>query len=93
MPKKRKPKAKIPVTVRIDFENRRVDEFISQAEAARQLDVSRATVSFLVSSGRLRSETIAGRRVVLVEDVVAYKPTRPGPKPGKKGKAKKVTKK
>lgn len=82
MPKKRKDQGKIPVLTVIDFENRRMDEFISQAEAARQLDVSRATVNFLVSKGKLRSHVIAGRKVVLVEDVLAYNPTRPGPKRG-----------
>lgn len=88
----KKRKDKIAVHTIIDFENRRMDEFISQADAARQLDVSRATVNFLVSNGRLRSHVIAGRKVVLVEDVLAYKPTRPGPKKGS-NKPKKLAKK
>ena len=82
MPKKQKPSRGISVITSINFESRSVTEFISQADAARQLDVSRATVNFLVSSGRLRSEVIAGRKVVFVEDVLAYKPLRPGPKKG-----------
>ncbi len=82
MPKKPKTEHSVNVLTIVDFENRRVTEFISQAEAARHLDVSRATVNFLVSKGRLRSEVIAGRKVVYVEDVLAYSPARPGPKKG-----------
>jgi excisionase family DNA binding protein len=92
MPKP-KPEAGIPVLVRIDFENHQVTEFISQAEAARQLDVSRATVNFLVSKGRLRSANIAGRNVVMVEDVLAYTPIRPGPKKGSVAATRKASKK
>lgn len=87
------PRIGIPVTVKIDFENNQVIELVSQAEAARQLDVSRATVHFLVSSGRLRSADIAGRRFVLVEDVLAYKPIRPGPKKGSAKPKKKMASK
>ncbi len=82
MPTKRKKEAGIPVFTVINFQEHSVTEFISQAEAARQLAVSRATVNFLVSKGKLRSAIFAGRRVVVVEDVLSYKPIRPGPKPG-----------
>ncbi len=85
MPKeKRGTKKTVQVFTQVDFEKHKVTEFISQAEAARHLDLSRATVNFLITSGKLRSAEFAGRRVVFVEDVLAYKPTRPGPKKGEK---------
>ncbi len=86
MPRKRKPDKGVNVFTLIDFEKHQVTDFISQAEAARQLDITRATVNFLVSSGKLRSAEFAGRRVVFVEDVLNYKPIRPGPKKGAKSR-------
>jgi len=93
MPKKRKPKKGVEVLTVINFENRSVTEFISQAEAARQLNLSRATISYLVSEGHLRSHDFAGRKVVLIEDVLAYKPRRPGPKKAANKSGAKTTRK
>ncbi len=57
-----------------------VIEWISQAEAARLRGVSRQAIARLVARGRVRSEIIAGRRVVCRADVVAFEP-RPAGRP------------
>lgn len=87
MPKKPKSSEDVEVFTMVDFTKRKVTDFISQAEAARRLNVSRATINFLVAKGRLGSTEIAGRRVVMVEDVLNYKPVRPGPRKGNQSKA------
>ena len=51
-------------------------ELISQAEAARLLGVTRSAVSYLVDDNKLRSESIAGRRLVYRSAVVEYGKTR-----------------
>jgi hypothetical protein len=63
--------------------------YISQAEAARELDLSRATISFLVKTGKLGSKEFLGRRAVLRSDVENYKPRAKSKQPSKakKGKA------
>ena len=62
------------------------DELISQAEAARIVGLSRAAISYLVTTGQLRSQEVLGRKAVYRSDVEAYKPraTKSASKKGKK---------
>ena len=51
---------------------------MSQAEAADLRGVSRQAIHQLVQKGRFRTVDVAGRTLVLKEDVVAYEPARAG---------------
>lgn len=61
------------------------DELISQAEAARRLNITRSAVSYLVDDDKLRSESVGGRRFVYSSSVDEYKKARAK----KKGQGKK----
>jgi excisionase family DNA binding protein len=52
--------------------------WISQAEAARLRGVSRQAISKLVRSHRIRTLKIAGKILVLKEDIENYKPLTAG---------------
>ena len=49
-------------------------EWISQAEAARILNVSRQAVAWLVKNGRLNTLRIGGTNLVRREEVEAFQP-------------------
>jgi excisionase family DNA binding protein len=56
--------------------------WISQAEAARLRSVSRQAIAKLVSSGRLQTITVGGRKFVSRADVMAFEPLPPGRRKG-----------
>ena len=56
-------------------------QWVSQAEAAELRGVSRQAIHQLVQKGRFRTTEIAGRTLLLREDVVAYKPDAGGRPP------------
>jgi len=57
------------------------EDWISQAEAAEMRGVSRQAIHQLVQKGRFRTYDVAGRTLVLREDVVQYEPDRGGRPP------------
>jgi biotin operon repressor len=59
-----------------------LEDFVSQATAARMLGISRAAVADLIKRGRLRTKNIDGRPHVYKRDVINFQPQKPGPKPG-----------
>jgi excisionase family DNA binding protein len=50
-----------------------LSDLISQAEAARIRNVTRAAIADLVRRGKLRSETVGGRALVYRSDIVNFK--------------------
>ncbi len=59
-------------------------DLISQAEAARLRDVSRASISELIKRGRLTTIVIAGKVLVRRSDVLNFKELKPGRPKSKK---------
>ena len=57
------------------------DEWVSQVEAAEIRGVSRQAIHQLVQKGRFRTVEVAGRVLLLRQDVVEYEPGRGGPPP------------
>ena len=55
-------------------------DLISQAEAARIRNVSRAAIRDLIRRERLRSVSVGGRELVYRSDVEAFEKEKPGPK-------------
>jgi hypothetical protein len=53
-------------------------DLISQAEAARLRDVSRASISELIKRGRLTTIVIAGKVLVRRSEVLNFKELKPG---------------
>ena len=62
-------------------------DLITQAEAARLRDVSRAAISDLVERGKLKTKVIGGVRFVSRREVLAYQPAAGG-RPAKKKQVK-----
>ncbi len=56
-------------------------DLISQAEAARIRDVTRAAIRDLIRRGRLRSVEVGGRELVYRSEVEAFEKDKPGRKP------------
>ena len=71
----------------------KVENYISQAEAARIRGVSKQAIADLIKRGRLSKVTVAGRSLVLLSEVMAFIPKpklgRPPKKAAKRSKAKK----
>ena len=61
--------------------NFKPDDWISQAKAADIRGVSRQAIHQLVQKGRFRTYEVAGRTLVLREDVVQYEPDKGGRPP------------
>lgn len=61
---------------------------VSQANAARMLNVSRSAIAGLINRGRLKTVEIDGVAFVYRKDVETFQKQKPGPKPGSKRKAK-----
>jgi len=59
-------------------------DLISQAEAARLRDVSRASISELIKRGRLATIVIAGKVLVRRSDVLKFKELKRGRPKSKK---------
>lgn len=57
------------------------DDWISQSEAADLRGVTRQAIHQLVQKGRFRTYDVAGRTLVLREDVVQYEPDKGGRPP------------
>lgn len=55
-----------------------VEDWISQAEAARLRGVSRQAIARLIKKGRFRVLTIAGKALLKRSDVISYESERPG---------------
>jgi hypothetical protein len=55
-----------------------LNEWISQAEAARLRNVSRQAIAKLVGNGRLRTLELGGRSFVSRADVLGFEPNPPG---------------
>jgi len=63
-------------------------DLISQADAARLTGLTRAAISYLVTTGTLSHTEVAGKKLVYKSEVSKYKPTRKRTA-SKKSKAKK----
>jgi predicted DNA-binding protein (UPF0251 family) len=63
----------------------RLEDYISQAEAARIRGVSKQAIADLIKRGRLSKATIAGRSLVLQSEVMAFVPKPKMGRPPKKG--------
>lgn len=55
-----------------------LEDWISQAEAARIRGVSRQAIARLIKKGRFRVLTIAGKTLLKRSDVTAYEREQPG---------------
>jgi excisionase family DNA binding protein len=55
-----------------------LDDLISQAEAARLRGVTRQAIARLIKRGRLRAVNVAGRLLLLREDVMRFEPDAAG---------------
>jgi predicted XRE-type DNA-binding protein len=55
-------------------------DLISQAEAARLRDVSRASISELIKRGRLSTATVGGRVFVRRTEILNFEEQKRGPK-------------
>jgi len=62
----------------------KLDEMISQAEAARIRGVTPQAIAHLISTGKLRAVTVAGRRLVFKSEVENFEPSVGGRPPKKK---------
>jgi hypothetical protein len=62
----------------------KLDDLITQTEAARLRGVSRAAIRSLVQRRRLKTVEIAGRPLVYRSEVLAFEKDKPGPKTAKK---------
>lgn len=65
-----------------------LNDLVSQATAARMLNVGRAAIAGLINRGRLRTVKIDGVPYVYRSSVERFQKQKPGPKPGSKRKAK-----
>jgi len=65
----------------------KLDELISQAEAARIRGVTPQAIGHLIKAGKLKAVTVAGRRLVFRSEVENFKPD-VGGRPIKKDKEK-----
>jgi len=70
----------------------KLDDLISQADAARIRGVTPQAIGHLIKAGKLRTVMVAGRRLVFRSEVENYKPDIGG-RPTKKSKARKQTSK
>jgi hypothetical protein len=73
--------------------NQDVDEYISQAEAARTRNVSRQAIADLVKRNRVSTITVAGRVLVRRSDIADFVPMPNKGRPRKKTKPAIATKK
>jgi excisionase family DNA binding protein len=71
-----------------DIEPKNLEDWISQAEAARIRGVSQERIRQLVQEGRLQSLEVAGRKLVRRSEVEAFVP-KPEGRPAKKTAPKK----
>lgn len=55
-----------------------LDDLISQAEAARLRRVTRQAIARLIKRGRLRTVNVAGRLLLLREEVMRFEPDTAG---------------
>lgn len=70
----------------------RLDDLISQKEAAEIRGVTVQAIDYLIKNGRLHGVKVAGRVCVLRKEVESFEPRRTGrprKKPAKKGTGKK----
>jgi hypothetical protein len=70
----------------------RLEDYISQAEAARIRGVSKQAIADLIKRGRLSKVTLAGRSLVLLSEVKAFVPKPKLGRPPKKGIGRKAVK-
>ena len=63
-------------------------DIVSQATAARMLNVGRAAIAGLINRGRLRTVEVDGVTYVYRSSVERFQKQKPGPKPASKRKAK-----
>lgn len=76
---KAKP-ARSKASRKLRVEAQALGELISQADAAKLRQVTRAAIGYLVSTGRLNSREVFGRRLVYKSEVLSFQPGQPGPK-------------
>lgn len=62
-----------------------LDEWISQADAARLRGVTRQAIGRLIKRGRIRTLTVAGYVLVSREDVMSFQPEKAGRPKGSQG--------
>jgi hypothetical protein len=70
----------------------KLENYISQAEAARIRGVSKQAIADLIKRGRLSKVTLAGRSLVLLSEVKAFIPKPKLGRPPKKGSRRKAAK-
>lgn len=63
---------------KVEKETNDMNDLISQAEAARLRDVTRAAIQDLVRRGRIRSVNVGGRSLVYKSEIVNYEQGEPG---------------
>jgi len=61
----------------------KLDDMISQADAARIRGVTPQAIGHLIRTGKLRAVTVAGRRLVFRSEVENYRPSVGGRPKGK----------
>ncbi len=61
-------------------------EYVTSSEAAKMRNTSRAAINYLIKKGRLKPVRVFGRVLLHREDVLNYKPEKPGPKAAAKKK-------
>jgi len=70
----------------------KLENYISQAEAARIRGVSKQAIADLIKRGRLSKATVAGRSLVLLSEVMEFAPKPKLGRPPKKTVGKKAAK-
>ncbi len=78
--------------VTTSIENEAPDEYISQAEAARIIGISKQSVAKLIGRGRFTTQAVAGRLVLLRSQVASYV-AKPTGRPSKKSLTEKAARK
>ena len=68
----------------------KLDDMISQADAARIRGVTPQAIGHLIRTGKLRVVTVAGRRLVFRSEVENYKPSVGGRPKGKQSAKKQI---
>jgi excisionase family DNA binding protein len=71
----------------------RLEDLVTQKEAAEMRGVSIQAIDYLIRAGRLRTIKFGGKRFLFRKEVEAYEPGKPGPKPTKGRRGRKRSKK
>jgi excisionase family DNA binding protein len=64
----------------------KLEDLVTQKEAAEMRGVSIQAIDYLIRAGRLRTVKFGGKRFLYRKEVEAYRPGKPGPKATKRTK-------